>query len=960
MIKRNLIGLLLFFLASISVQAQSWQKIYPDASASTEVVAVTQTSDGGYAVLEHLTSPNSQFNWEIDTLTRVVKLNAQGSLLWRKNIVTSTTTNQDAISIQETPDSNLLICYREYVTNHYGSSLAYTLTGMKLNSIGDVIWTKSFNTSSEAGLNRSNAIITSDGNYLFVSNTTQLYVYDSQVDKVSPQGNVIWTKNYTTQQSRKAVPLPNNEFALIGINSPTNSFIETYDAQGNLNWSKGTSSSYGLQELKNTHDNGFISLGDETVISWVTSIYNPLNVTRLDSTGTEVWKNGFATFGKFIAIEVIEDSNYIIIERKMDTLQNKSVIHKIDDSGNIIWTKDIVDPNIIGFIPYQFNTLYVDKHDNILIGGSYNNHFAIWKLNANGEISSTKIDGNVYFDINNDCTKNTGEIDLPLFVIEAVQNGSYYYSLTDSAGNYSMPVDTGEAIITSYAPTINPYWQICNGGYSVTLSNYGDSATVDIGMQAIVQCPSTLVDISIPVIRQCCPSTYYVNYHNFGTQDAQNAFIDVTLDDDLLFVGSSIPNSSQVGNVYTFPVGNLAIGQSGQFTIDVFLDTTSNLVLGQTHCTEAHIFPDTICVPSMNWNGAMVTVDGTCDADTVRFKIKNVGTSNMSQQLKYFVIEDNLIMSITPYQLNQGDSLLVDIPTNGSTYRIVAEQEPNHPYSQYPTAHVEACNNNGNPSIGFVNIFPNDDGAPFLDIDCTQNIDSYDPNDKQANPIGIGASHDIFQNVAIDYMIRFQNTGTDTAFNIVIEDEIDTDLLDITSIQFGASSHAYQASIVGQNLVKFTFANIMLPDSNVNQVTSNGFVKFKINQQVDNDFGSLIENTAAIYFDFNLPIITNTTFHTVTPFPLNVSTNTPALPEVTHITVFPNPFLEKATFRVDDEQPRNLQFTVYDVTGRIVHEQYYEQTYQFEFYKNQMTSGMYFYTLRENGKNINQGKIVIQ
>jgi hypothetical protein len=66
----------------------------------------------------------------------------------------------------------------------------------------------------------------------------------------------------------------------------------------------------------------------------------------------------------------------------------------------------------------------------------------------------------------------------------------------------------------------------------------------------------------------------------------------------------------------------------------------------------------------------------------------------------------------------------------------------------------------------------------------------------------------------------------------------------------------------GRELV-FTFENILLPDSTTNFEGSLGHVYFQVKPRAGLVPGTVIENTAAIYFDFNAPIITNTTFHTI-------------------------------------------------------------------------------------------------
>ena len=114
----------------------------------------------------------------------------------------------------------------------------------------------------------------------------------------------------------------------------------------------------------------------------------------------------------------------------------------------------------------------------------------------------------------------------------------------------------------------------------------------------------------------------------------------------------------------------------------------------------------------------------------------------------------------------------------------------------------------------------------------------------------------------IEYKIRFQNTGNDTAFTVVVRDTLDTDL-DIFSVRSGVASHAYTFRMYGSRILEWTFNSIMLTDSSTNEAKSHGFVCFEVNQNKDLADGTLITNHADIYFDFNSPIITNTTSHKI-------------------------------------------------------------------------------------------------
>jgi uncharacterized repeat protein (TIGR01451 family) len=130
---------------------------------------------------------------------------------------------------------------------------------------------------------------------------------------------------------------------------------------------------------------------------------------------------------------------------------------------------------------------------------------------------------------------------------------------------------------------------------------------------------------------------------------------------------------------------------------------------------------------------------------------------------------------------------------------------------------------------------------------------AFDPNDKQATPQL--SPLQVASGKYIDYTIRFQNTGTDTAFNIVISDTLSDDLQK-ESLQMLVASHNCKAT-VKDNIVFFEFLNILLPDSNVNEPMSHGFVSFRIKPQTTVAVNTIIPNKAAIYFDYNAPVITN-------------------------------------------------------------------------------------------------------
>lgn len=137
---------------------------------------------------------------------------------------------------------------------------------------------------------------------------------------------------------------------------------------------------------------------------------------------------------------------------------------------------------------------------------------------------------------------------------------------------------------------------------------------------------------------------------------------------------------------------------------------------------------------------------------------------------------------------------------------------------------------------------------------------AYDPNDKRVTPAGYGAMGAVdIDTPALEYTIRFQNTGNAPATDVVLRDPLDSSL-DPASIQVVGFSHdptSVSVDVNGQLVVRFE--NIQLVDSGTSYTASQGFFSFRIHLQPDLPDGTEIHNTASIFFDFNPPVITNTT-----------------------------------------------------------------------------------------------------
>lgn len=195
-------------------------------------------------------------------------------------------------------------------------------------------------------------------------------------------------------------------------------------------------------------------------------------------------------------------------------------------------------------------------------------------------------------------------------------------------------------------------------------------------------------------------------------------------------------------------------------------------------------------------------------------------------------------------------------------------------------------------------------------VECQENIGAYDPNDKNIFVNGNRNQSYIEPGDKIEYLIRFQNTGTDTAFSVRIEDPISSKFV-ISSIRPIASSHDYKWSI-NNSLLVVLFEDIQLVDSFKNEPASHGFIKFEIKLDSLTSRGDEVTNLAGIFFDFNEPIITEEVV-TVIGQPLNTKEHS-----FESITAFPNPAngLVYISGNSLSDKPQDLM--IYDIHGKLI------------------------------------------
>jgi hypothetical protein len=200
---------------------------------------------------------------------------------------------------------------------------------------------------------------------------------------------------------------------------------------------------------------------------------------------------------------------------------------------------------------------------------------------------------------------------------------------------------------------------------------------------------------------------------------------------------------------------------------------------------------------------------------------------------------------------------------------------------------------------------------------CFELVCAHDPNDKQGIPMR-GGENEILKDESLDYTIRFENLGNDTAFIVIVTDRLSSNF-DLRTFKLLSASHEVTSHWIDTNRnLHVEFENIMLPSIEQDSTLNKGFFQFTIDLIPGLSENTKINNTASIYFDQNKAVVTNTTNHTLVS---QIGTTSTSKLNNILLSLSPNPVESMLNLTLEHSY-LNGGFegflVVYDVTGNLV------------------------------------------
>mgnify|MGYP002628696042 CR=1 FL=1 len=195
------------------------------------------------------------------------------------------------------------------------------------------------------------------------------------------------------------------------------------------------------------------------------------------------------------------------------------------------------------------------------------------------------------------------------------------------------------------------------------------------------------------------------------------------------------------------------------------------------------------------------------------------------------------------------------------------------------------------------------------------------------------------------YLINFQNTTSDTAFHVRIVDHLSPHL-DIKTLSQPFSMSPHKFHVLEDNTIVWEMDAIVLPDSGTSYIDSYSFVQYNIRMKPNLPIGTVIENSAWVFFNREDSVMTNVTRNTIID-PDNVRELDDSK---SSLSIYPNPSNGSFLVRFESVEIGDYQLIVTDILGKqLVHESFRHDETTVQNLNLKLSSGSYLLEVQGQG-----------
>ncbi|HKR03016.1 MAG TPA: T9SS type A sorting domain-containing protein [Bacteroidia bacterium] len=809
---------------------------------------------------------------------------------------------------------------------------------------------------------------------------------DAWVVKVSSSGNLQWQKclggtdddwAFTAIQTAEggyimAGVARSDDGDVSGIHGVgiSDEWVVKLNNSGNIEWQKclGGTGYDGASAILQIADGGYIVAGSAGSNNGdITGFHGGLMdswIVKLDSSGTIQWQKCLGGTNEEYAtsIQPTDDGGYILTSPSSSDDGDVSGNHgfndywvvKLDSSANIQWQKCLGGTSSDGAYSAQQTTDggYIVSglalsDDGDLTGNQGSDDAWIVKLDSSGTIQWQK------------SIAGSGQDDADR--IRQTADGGYIFGGISSSNDVDVTGNHGgggDAWIVKLDSSGNMQWQKCMGGtdydwaYSLQITTdggyvLGGMASSDEGDVNGNHGHADSWIIKLTGNYNLITGKLFIDGNSNQVQDVNEPTVNNHRMNELI---SGRFNYSQQNGLYAVSVldsGNFTIAPSA---LSYYNPVPPNYNLNFSAIQQEDSLNDFAFQSAGIYNDLCVQINPVSAFSpgfyaTYMITYENVGTTTLTPTVIFFpdadvsyvnasvtpssITTDSIAWNFGPLDPYQTGNILVTVAVNTATA-----------IGTLINSSVEI-----DPILGDANTECN---TNVYDVYVTA---SYDPNAILVDRDTV-LTTELSSPPYLNYIVYFQNTGNAPAVNVKVLNNI-SGKLDMNSFEFIASSHPVNINYKSYSrLMEFNFDNILLADSNANEPASHGFIHYRIKPRSNLVAGNIIYNRAAIYFDFNQPVLTDYATTEIV-LPVGISGYSPTNQE---FSVFPNP--ANGEIKINNEELKIKEITIVDVEGRKVLQQKISKQQTIINIKS-LLSGIYILEI-ESGNNPYRLKLVKQ